>query len=166
MAVEVKYLAGVTATERLTTGSQVSTPVNVRIGTDPITIADGNSTNQANKLHYDQVTLAGGANSTINLTSWATGVGASSFAETKGLVILHTGTAGTNSAVAVGGAGSNPHLFGGIAPANSKVTVAPGSALVVTTREATGWTTNSANNLFLENVGNASATLDITVWGE
>lgn len=161
-SVQVLPSVVIAATETEVTGATQAATVRLPANQTPYSYTAGTGASQCSKFHVDYITLSA-TPTTLDLTSWATGIGDSSLANIKGcLIINNTTTSGYK--VIVGGAASNPFPFC-LNTAATTFDVDEGGFFLWGHQKADGETTSSANNIKLDPGAN-TVNVTLVVWGE
>lgn len=133
-----------------------------------VTMADGTSASQADKVWHDERTLAASANDDLDLTALTQSIYGStvttSFAKVKGILIVVTTT--TTAYYLTVGAAASAEWTAPFNAAGDKVKVGANSALLLSS-VVDGWavTDTSADTLRISNPSAGSVTYRITIWG-
>jgi hypothetical protein len=132
-------------------------------GADPIDLASGTGSNQADLVYSDTRTLAASANETLDLTSLIGPLGeAVNFAKIKAILIK--AAAGNTNNVVVGDAAADPFLgpLGGTTPT---IAIPPGGEVLLAAPVG-GWATSGATDLKVANsAGSTGVTYTIIAIG-
>jgi hypothetical protein len=111
-------------------------------GSSPISVTDGNGTNQYAKMASGRLTLAISTPQEIDLTAVASALGSVNFATVKLFYVYNEDTTAGRE-VTIGGGATNPWIapFGGTTPT---VKAQASSPLVLARQLGTGWTVSGA----------------------